>query len=178
MLRGDILLTMRMLVRPQSILQDAGSGTGAETLRSLRRFAQVDRNSAERRPCVQGPILVVEDDFLVAMQVEAALGEAGFALAGSAASAEEAMQMVEQRRPALVLMDIRLAGKMDGVDGALALFRKHGIRCVFATAHHDLEVRQRAAPAQPLGWLQKPYTMPAMVAAVRLALEDLAADSD
>jgi DNA-binding NarL/FixJ family response regulator len=167
-----------MFARPQSNLQDAGSGTAVDNLRSLRRFAQVDRNSPERRVSAQGPILVVEDDFLVAMQVEAALDDAGFALVGSAASAEEAIQMVERQRPVLVLMDIRLAGKMDGVDGALALFRKHGIRCVFATAHHDLEVRQRAAPAQPLGWLQKPYTMPAMVAAVRHALEDLAVDSD
>jgi DNA-binding NarL/FixJ family response regulator len=169
---------MRMLVRPQSILQDAGSAATSGHLGSLRRFAQADRNSSEGGPSAEGPILVVEDDFLVAMQVEAALGDAGFALAGNAASAEEAMQMVEHQRPALVLMDIRLAGRMDGVDGALVLFRKHGIRCVFATAHHDLEVRQRAAPAQPLGWLQKPYSMPAMVAAVRLALEDLAADSD
>jgi len=134
-------------------------------------------SAAEPQAALQGPILVVEDDFLVAMQAAAALGDAGFALAGSAASAEEAMQMAEYQRPALVLMDIRLAGEMDGVDGALALFGKHGIRCIFATAHHDLEVRQRAAPAQPLGWLQKPYTMPAMIAAVRHALADLAADS-
>jgi CheY-like chemotaxis protein len=75
-------------------------------------------------------------------------------------------------------MDIRLAGRMDGVDAALILFREHGIRCVFATAHHDLEVRQRAAPAQPLAWIQKPYTMPALLAVVRQALEDLDQDTD
>ena len=86
--------------------------------------------------------------------------------------------MVAAIRPALVLMDIRLAGTMDGVDAALVLFREHGIRCIFATAHHDLEVRRRAGPAEPLGWLAKPYAMPAMLAAVRQGLADLEADSD
>lgn len=142
------------------------------------RFAREDSGSADRATEPQAPILVVEDDFLVAMQVEAALTEAGFALTGTAASGEDALSMVAVIRPALVLMDIRLAGKMDGVDAALALFRDHGIRCIFATAHHDPEVRRRAAPAQPLGWLQKPYTMPAMLAAVRFGLSDLEQDSD
>ena len=86
--------------------------------------------------------------------------------------------MVASVRPALVLMDIRLAGKMDGVEAALMVFQQYGIRCIFATAHHDPDVRRRAAPAEPLGWLQKPYTMPAMLAAVRQGLADLKADSD
>ena len=146
--------------------------------RVLFRFARDDSRSADESGQAQGPILVVEDDFLVAMQIETALTEAGFALTGTAASGEEAIDLAASLRPALVLMDIRLAGKMDGVDAALALFRKHGIRCIFATAHHDPEVRRRAAPAEPLGWLQKPYTMPGMLAAVRQGLADLKADSD
>jgi DNA-binding NarL/FixJ family response regulator len=146
--------------------------------RALHRFARDDSRSADESGLAQGPILVVEDDFLVAMQIETALTEAGFALTGTAASGEEAIDMATSIRPALVLMDIRLAGKMDGVDAALALFRKHGIRCIFATAHHDPEVRRRAAPAEPLGWLQKPYTMPGLLAAVRQGFADLKADSD
>jgi CheY-like chemotaxis protein len=138
-------------------------------------FAQDDKRSAEK-PQAATLILVVEDDFLVAMQIEAALTEAGFALSGTAASGEEALAMVAAVRPALVLMDIRLAGEMDGVDAALTLFREHAIRCIFATAHHDPDVRRRAAPAEPLGWLQKPYTMPAMLEAVRHGLADLEAD--
>jgi DNA-binding NarL/FixJ family response regulator len=144
---------------------------------SLRRFAQDDHRSPDPQHGVQGPILIVEDDFLVALQIEAALGDAGYAVAGNAASAEEAFHMVEARRPVLALMDIRLAGRMDGVDAALNLFRAHGLRCIFATAHHDAETRARAAPAQPLGWLQKPYTMPALVAAVRQALQQLDQES-
>lgn len=142
-----------------------------------RRFARPDNESTERSAQAPVTILVVEDDFLVSLQVEAALTDAGFDLAGAVASAEDAIRLVESARPTLVLMDIRLAGKMDGVDAALALFRQHGVRCIFATAHHDLEVRRRAAPAEPLGWLQKPYTMPAMVDAVRQGLADLEQDA-
>ena len=141
------------------------------------RFAHDERSSAAQAAAMQAPVLVVEDDFLVAMQIEAALTEAGFALTGTAASGEEALAMAAAIRPGLALMDIRLAGKMDGVDTALALFRRHGIRCIFATAHHDPEVRRRAAPAEPLGWLAKPYTMPAMLEAVRQGFADLDADS-
>lgn len=144
----------------------------------LHRFARDDSRSADDSAPTDGTILVVEDDFLVAMQIEAALTDAGFTLIGTAASGEEAISIAASTRPTLVLMDIRLAGRMDGVDAALALFRKHRIRCIFATAHHDPEVRRRAAPAEPLGWLQKPYTMPGLLAAVRQGFADLEVDSE
>src|SRR5687767_8215386 len=136
--------------QPTRLSRQAGAGSSCVHSNPALRFAREDSRSAEPSAETQGPILVVEDDFLVAMQVEAALTEAGFVLSGTAASGEEAISIAAAARPALVLMDIRLAGRMDGVDAALALFRDHGIRCIFATAHHDLEVRRRAAPAQPL----------------------------
>ena len=70
-------------------------------------------------------------------------------------------------------MDIRLAGARDGIDTAFELFRLHNIRCIFASAYSDHEARQRAAPALPLGWLQKPYTMGSLTAAVREAVSEL-----
>lgn len=121
-------------------------------------------------------VLIVEDDFLIAMQMEAALSDAGVVLAGMARSAEEALDLAASQRPALAVMDIRLAGERDGVDAALDLFRKHAIRCIFATAHRDPEVRQRAGPALPLGWLQKPYTMKSLIEAVRKALNELTSE--
>ena len=66
-------------------------------------------------------------------------------------------------RPALVVMDIRLAGKRDGIDAAREIFEALGIRCIFATAHDDAETRERAAPYAPYGWLSKPYTMASLV---------------
>jgi len=118
-------------------------------------------------------ILVVEDDFLVAMQLEIALAEAGYAIAGIAATAEEAVALARTAHPVLAVMDIRLAGERDGIDAALDLFRELGLRSIFATAHVDQDVRKRAKPAAPLGWLQKPYTMTSLVQIVRQALAEL-----
>jgi DNA-binding response OmpR family regulator len=118
-------------------------------------------------------ILIVEDDVLIASQMEAALGEEGFEIAGVASTGKEALQLNEAQSPTLVVMDIRLAGDRDGIDTALELFRLHGVRCIFASAHSDDDTRRRAAPAAPLGWLQKPYTMASLTAMVRAAFKEL-----
>ena len=136
-------------------------------------FARDDAAGTDRRPDKPERILVVEDDFLVAMQMESALTEAGFTVAGVAASGEDAIELVLTERPRLAVMDVRLAGDRDGIDTALQLFAEHGIRCIFATAHHDEQSRRRAAPAGPLGWLRKPYTMVSLVGMVRTALAEL-----
>ena len=118
-------------------------------------------------------ILIVEDDFLVASEMEAALTDAGFQIAGIAASGEEALELAHSQSPTLVVIDIRLAGDLDGIDTALELFRAHGIRCIFASAYSDQEAQRRAVPAAPLGWLQKPYTMASLTAKVRAAVNEL-----
>jgi two-component system, response regulator PdtaR len=118
-------------------------------------------------------ILIVEDDLLVANQMEAALCDAGFDVAGTATTREEALQLAEATSPTLVVMDIRLRGAADGIDTALDLFRLQGIRCIFASAYSDHEAQRRAAPAAPFGWLQKPYTMTSLTAMVRAAFSEL-----
>jgi len=132
-----------------------------------------DTTAAGTRPEMPVRILIVEDDFLVADQIAAALNEAGFAVEGIASSAEDALEFVNVRRPMLVIVDIRLAGRRDGIDLALELSRDHGIRSIFATAHYDRQAVDRAEPASPLGWLQKPYTMDSLLGAVRGALRAL-----
>jgi DNA-binding NarL/FixJ family response regulator len=121
-------------------------------------------------------ILLVEDDFLVGMEVEAGLVEGGFEVIGPAVTAEEAVSLAEQHRPILVVMDIRLAGDRDGVDAALEIYRRLGIRSVFASAHGDRATRARASAASPAGWIDKPYRVPTLLAALRKALDSLEAD--
>jgi two-component system, response regulator PdtaR len=136
-------------------------------------FAQSDASEAEPQPAEHGGILIVEDDFLIATQLEATLREAGFEIAGIAVSGAEAIANAATQRPLLCVMDIRLIGDRDGIDIAVELFHAHGIRCIFATAHYDNDARHRAAAADPLGWLQKPYTMSSLVAMVRQAVSNL-----
>lgn len=118
-------------------------------------------------------ILVVEDDFLIALQTEAALTEGGFNVVGTATSAEEAIALAKEKRPLFVLMDIRLSGEQDGIDAARELFQKLDIRCIFATAHDDPFTRERAEPFAPLGWLAKPYSMTSLMTLVTKALSTL-----
>jgi CheY-like chemotaxis protein len=118
-------------------------------------------------------ILVVEDDFLVSVDMEEGLKEAGFDVVATANTADDAVDAALREKPDIVVMDVRLLGKRDGVDAALEIFRATGIRCIFATAHHDRETRARAEPSRPLGWLPKPYGQDTLVAAVRRALKQL-----
>ena len=120
-------------------------------------------------------VLIVEDDYLVGSQIEVALADAGFDVVGVAQSAEEALALAGERKPQLAIMDIRLSGARDGVDTAVALYKAHGVRSVFATAHSDENVRRRAVAADPLGWIQKPYSMRTLVDAIRGALDDIGA---
>ncbi len=123
----------------------------------------------------QPRILVVEDEYLVAMMMENDLGEAGFNIVGIANSADKAVAMALTERPDLIIMDIRLIGERDGIDAAQEIFTKTAIRCLFATAHGDVQSKTRAEAASPLGWLQKPYGRAALIGAVRQAVEQLKA---
>jgi two-component system, response regulator PdtaR len=114
-------------------------------------------------------LLIVEDDYLIGTEAESALADAGFDIIGIAIDAEEALAMARQHKPALAIMDIRLAGRRDGIETAADLFSELGIRCIFATAHDNPQVRARAEPCRPLGWLTKPYTMSSLVNVVRAA---------
>jgi two-component system, response regulator PdtaR len=136
-------------------------------------FAREDSAGSDERIEPPARILVVEDDFLVAAEIEVALSEAGFDVAGVAATAEEAVALAQSQRPTLVVMDVRLTGERDGIHAAVEIFRTLGIRCIFATAHYDQDSLERAKPAMPFGWLQKPYSMVSLVNAVCRALKEL-----
>lgn len=118
-------------------------------------------------------ILLVEDDFLVAMTVESDLAEGNYEITGVANSADAAVNLAKKTKPDLVVMDIRLVGPRDGVDAALEIFDATGIRCLFATANADAQARARAAPGAPLGWLQKPYGREGLLSALADAVQAL-----
>ncbi|MGI8852053.1 MAG: response regulator [Methyloceanibacter sp.] len=116
-------------------------------------------------------ILIVEDDYFVSLELEHRLVSAGFEVTGIATSADEATQMAAVQKPELVVMDIRLVGRRDGVDAAIELREKYGIPAIFASAHVDAETRRRALPARPVGWLQKPYSSDSIVRLIKEALD-------
>jgi two-component system, response regulator PdtaR len=141
-------------------------------------YSRDDTTGAAKSQVKPARIMIAEDDYLVASEMEGALRDAGFEVVGIAASAKEVLELASVQRPLLVVMDIRLSGQRDGVDAAIDLFSLHGVRCVFATAHHAADTRLRAKPANPLAWVAKPYTMKALIKVVRKAVQDVRAGND
>lgn len=110
----------------------------------------------------------MEDEVLIALHLQHELTAAGFEVVGMAASAEKAVSVAERERPEAVLMDIRLEGARDGVDAAFELWERFEIRSVFVSGNIDDAMKQRAAAAQPLGFVSKPFIASQIVALLRL----------
>ena len=112
-------------------------------------------------------IVIVEDEYLVACELELSLLAAGFEVCGIAVRADEAVACVLKEQPDLVIMDIRLLGSKDGVAAAIEIYNRSNIRSIFTTAHADDETRSRAEAARPLGWVAKPYAGGTLVRTIR-----------
>ena len=121
-------------------------------------------------PEAKGRVLIVEDDVPLSTVVEDTLTYEGYAVVGTARSADEAISMAIDREPDLVLMDVELLDRSDGIAAAGEILERTGIRCLMATGQTDAKTKARAALVQPLGWLPKPYGNEEMVQAVADAL--------
>jgi DNA-binding NarL/FixJ family response regulator len=142
--------------------------------RSLARVVSAAASGDDAATTAESPrILIVEDEYLVALELEIGLAEAGFDVVGTASTATEAVRLAKTESPALVVMDVRLAGRRDGIDAAISIYGATGIRCIFATAYAEPQLRQRADAAAPLAWLAKPYQVDALIRVIRTALRDL-----
>lgn len=108
-------------------------------------------------------ILIVEDDYLVSSELKHSLSEAGYEVVAVAISAGEAIELAHVHEPDLIIMDIRLQGNRDGIDAAVEIFTRFGIRSIFATAHADAQTIERARPAFPFGWIQKPFSVKSLI---------------
>jgi CheY-like chemotaxis protein len=125
--------------------------------------------SASTRPARQRRILIVEDDYLVALQFEHTLTEAGYVVVDIASTAAEAVQLMRDHEAELVLMDVRLAGPHDGIHAATEILDRFGTRSIFVSALTDPEIRARANSARPLAWLAKPVRDDNLLTAVDAA---------
>jgi DNA-binding NarL/FixJ family response regulator len=123
------------------------------------------RSAADHGPKAarRARVMIVEDDYLVAMEVEDRLNEAGFEIVGTAKSVTEAVALAATEQPEIAIMDIRILGSGDGIDAAVELRSRFDIPSVFASAHVDPDTIARAAPARPLGWVSKPYSIATII---------------
>ncbi|MES9997063.1 HD domain-containing phosphohydrolase [Desulfovibrio aminophilus] len=102
-------------------------------------------------------ILVVEDERMVALDIERLVRGMGYEVAGISDSGEEAVEMARALRPGLVLMDIRLKGTIDGIEAATRIQKIHDTPVIYLTAYADDTTLERARLTGPFGYLIKPF---------------------
>jgi DNA-binding NtrC family response regulator len=113
-------------------------------------------------------ILIVEDEFIVANNLQMILEEAGYTITGMAASAREAQELVQQHKPDLVLLDIRLKGKLSGIDIARKLKADH-IPFIYLSAYANQAILEEAKTTEPYGFLVKPVREKDLLVALEIA---------
>lgn len=115
-------------------------------------------------------IVIVEDEGLIAADLEARLKIAGYAVPGTADSAHKALQLIRNTSPDLVLMDIRLKGKTDGIEVADQVREQLDIPVVFLTAYEDRETLDRAGRSQAFGYIKKPIASASLKGSIEMAI--------
>ena len=118
----------------------------------------------------QATVFIVEDESIVAEDLKATLTDLGYSIAGSARSGEEAVPAITKARPDIILMDIQLAGTMDGIETAGIVRDRMGIPVIFLTAHSDKKNIERAQDAGPYGYILKPFGDRELYSAIEIAL--------
>jgi two-component system, response regulator PdtaR len=115
-------------------------------------------------------ILVVDDEAIITMQLEERLSTMGYSVAGMAASGEDAVDKARSLRPDLVLMDIVMPGKMNGIEAAKIITEELNIPVVFVTSYADDTIIEKAKSVRPYGYIVKPFNELEIKAAIEVAL--------
>ena len=115
-------------------------------------------------------ILIVEDEAIVAADLFGQLDRLGYQISGQTPRGEEAVVLARDLSPDLVLMDVRLAGPMDGVEAAQIIRRECDIPVIYLTAHSDSATLERAKLTESFGYLLKPFEELGLKTQIEMAL--------
>jgi CheY-like chemotaxis protein len=126
-------------------------------------------NSVPAAVKTKATVLVVEDDVLVAETISEQLQALGYTVVGHTAMGEDAVSLARDLKPDLTLMDIQLAGRLDGIEAA-ALVRSLRIPVVYLTASSDTSTLERAKLTEPFGFITKPFEDRDLKVAIEMAL--------
>ncbi len=115
-------------------------------------------------------ILIVEDERLIAADIEDHLIDLGYRVAGVAISGEDAIREARERGPDLILMDVKLRGALDGTEAARRIRESQEVPIVFLTSHADPSTLERACASSPYGYLVKPFEERELAATIETSL--------
>jgi signal transduction histidine kinase len=116
-------------------------------------------------------IMLVEDERIVALHLRQQLVKCGYDVVGNVASGEQALRKIEEERPDLVLMDIRIEGDIDGIETAKRIPQSYHIPVVYLTAYSEEATLERARATKPYGYLLKPFSERELHATIQMVLE-------
>jgi two-component system, response regulator PdtaR len=121
-----------------------------------------------------GIILIVEDEGLIALHLMELLIKAGYSTPDPLASGEELLDRLKKKPlPDLILMDIGLGGKMDGIETAQEVRKHYSVPIVFLTAYSDQARKKEAAQITPYDYLMKPVKQDDLLDAIRAVMADM-----
>ena len=115
-------------------------------------------------------ILIVEDEGLIARDIEDMVRNASYQVCAVVGTGEDAIEKAETTHPDLILMDIILRGDMDGVEAAEKIRERFNIPVIYLTAHTDENTLQRAKLTEPLGYTLKPVEQKELMTVIEMAL--------
>ncbi|RAP33751.1 response regulator [Candidatus Marinamargulisbacteria bacterium SCGC AG-439-L15] len=115
-------------------------------------------------------VLIVEDEVIIAEDIRHIVEREGYCVVGAVSSGQAAITMVEKTKPDIVLMDICLQDKEDGITTAAFLKLCYQIPVIFITAYSDKDKLDRVKDVDPSGYIVKPYTKELICANIHLAL--------
>ena len=114
-------------------------------------------------------ILVVEDEALLAADLADDLQDMGFEPVGIVGTGESAVTSARDKKPDIILMDIKLRGQMDGIEAASRIRENPGCPVVFLTAYSEDPILKRATETEPYGYLVKPVDLRVLKATIQMA---------
>jgi signal transduction histidine kinase len=126
---------------------------------------------------VPAQILIVEDETVIALDIEESLIRLGYAVTTVVDSAEAALEAVAQQQPDLVLMDIHLQGHQNGIAAAAQIRQDYRVPVVFLTAHADPATLSQVKATQPFGYIVKPFNLRDLSVTIEIALSRYQAET-
>ena len=123
-------------------------------------------------------ILMVEDDMIIAADISMQLTKLGYEVVGINTRGEDALNTIENNRPDIVLMDIILTGKMNGIEAARIILEKFQVPVVFLTSNSDDATFQQALTAKPYAFISKPFQKSNLERTLKLALQRIAVERE